>query len=150
MQFGATSGANLASANAQANQMNAQMAQNEAWASGVSGVAGSLASADFGGGGGGNTPDYFDPNPHMGSTTTGTTTTGGFGGSDRRLKKNISKISESPSGLNIYSFEFKDSKYGKGLFQGVMSDEIPQDAVVKVDGYDHVNYNKLDVEFKQI
>ena len=53
MQFGATSGANLASANAQANQMQAQMAQNEAWASGVSGVAGSLASADFGGGGGG-------------------------------------------------------------------------------------------------
>jgi hypothetical protein len=39
MQMGATSGANLASANAQANQMNAQMAQNQAWASGISGVA---------------------------------------------------------------------------------------------------------------
>jgi len=39
MQFGATSGANIASAQAQANQMNADMAQNQAWASGISGVA---------------------------------------------------------------------------------------------------------------
>ena len=38
-----------------------------------------------------------------------------------------------------------------GLFQGVMSDEIPQEAVIKhFDGYDRVNYNMLDVEFKQI
>ena len=48
MQFGATSGANLASAQAQANQMQAQMAQNEAWASGISGVASAIGSADFG------------------------------------------------------------------------------------------------------
>ena len=71
-------------------------------------------------------------------------------GSDRKLKKNINKIGKSPSGINIYSFEFKDSKYGKGLFQGVMSDEIPQEAVVRVDGYDYVKYGMLDVEFKQI
>ena len=71
--------------------------------------------------------------------------------SDRKLKKNIIKIGESPSGLNIYSFEYKDSKYGKGLFQGVMSDEIPQEAVMQMDnGYDAVDYSKLDVEFKQI
>ena len=71
--------------------------------------------------------------------------------SDRRLKKNINKIGESPSGLNIYSFEYKNSKYGQGLFQGVMSDEIPQEAVVQMDnGYDAVNYSMLDVEFKQI
>ena len=75
---------------------------------------------------------------------------GEVAGSDRRLKKNINKISESPSGLNIYSFEFKDSKYGKGVFQGVISDEIPQEAVVSKDGYDHVDYGMLDVEFKQI
>tara|TARA_R100001463_G_scaffold105574_4_gene160073 strand:- start:1477 stop:2421 length:945 start_codon:yes stop_codon:yes gene_type:complete len=72
-------------------------------------------------------------------------------GSDRRLKKNINKIGESPSGLNIYSFEYKDSKHGKGLFQGVMSDEIPLEAVVDSgDWYDLVNYSMLDVEFKQI
>ena len=56
--------------------------------------------------------------------------------SDRKLKKNINKIGESPSGLNIYSFEYKDSKHGEGLFQGVMSDEIPQEAVGTRDGYD--------------
>ena len=70
--------------------------------------------------------------------------------SDRRLKKNINKIGESPSGLNIYSFEYKDSKHGEGLFQGVMSDEIPRVAVKTKDDYDIVDYSKLDVEFKQI
>jgi hypothetical protein len=71
--------------------------------------------------------------------------------SDIRLKKNINKIGESPSGLNIYSFEYKDSKYGRGLFQGVMSNEIPQEAVVQMDnGYDAVDYSMLDVDFKQI
>ena len=72
------------------------------------------------------------------------------GDSDRRLKKNINKIGESPSGLNIYSFEYIDSKYGEGLFQAVMSDEIPQEAVSSINGYDKVDYSMLDVEFKQI
>jgi len=72
------------------------------------------------------------------------------GKSDRRLKKNITKIGESASGLNIYSFEYKNSTDGEGLFQGVMSDEIPQEAVTSSNGYDMVNYNMLDVEFKQI
>jgi len=71
-------------------------------------------------------------------------------GSDRKIKKNINKIGESLSGLNIYSFEYKDSKYGKGLFQGVMSDEVPQEAVINNGEYDMVNYSMLDVEFKQI
>ena len=71
--------------------------------------------------------------------------------SDRRLKKNIEKIGESPSGLNIYSFEYIDNINGKGVYQGVMSDEIPSKAVVNHnDGYDRVDYSKLDVEFKKI
>ena len=70
--------------------------------------------------------------------------------SDRKLKKNINKIGESPSGLNIYSFEYKNAKYGDGLFQGVMSDEVPQKAVSTRGSYDTVDYNMLDVEFKQI
>ena len=37
------------------------------------------------------------------------------------------------------------------MFEGVMSDEIPEYAVVKhQDGYDRVDYSKIDVEFKQI
>tara|TARA_R110002096_G_scaffold59446_1_gene148963 strand:+ start:592 stop:1713 length:1122 start_codon:yes stop_codon:yes gene_type:complete len=90
---------------------------------------------------------------------TGAAVAGGIGAaggmatfmSDRRLKKNINLISKSPSGLNIYSFEYINSKYGEGVFQGVMSGEIPQEAVIQMDnGYDAVNYNMLDVEFKQI
>ena len=63
-------------------------------------------------------------------------------GSDRRLKKNISLIGKSPKGLNIYSFEYKSNSYGSGVYQGVMSDEMPREAVsVNPDGYEMVNYN---------
>lgn len=72
-------------------------------------------------------------------------------GSDRRLKKDIKLIGVSPSGLNIYSFRYKDIKFGKGLFQGVMSDEIPSNAVIKhADGYDRVDYSKIDVKFNKL
>ncbi len=75
--------------------------------------------------------------------------TGGI--SDRRLKKDIKLIGLSPSGLKIYSFKYKDSSFGKGIFQGVMSDEIPSNAVIKGnDGFDRVDYSKIDVEFKNI
>ena len=47
MQFGAASGANLASAQAQANQMQAQIATNEAWATGIGDVGTAVAGADF-------------------------------------------------------------------------------------------------------
>ena len=74
-----------------------------------------------------------------------------FPSSDRRLKKNIKLIGYSPKGLKIYAFEYIDNKLGEGVFQGVMSDEIPNEAVVKnSDGFDRVNYSKLDVEFKLI
>jgi len=73
------------------------------------------------------------------------------GASDRRLKKDIKLIGLSPSGLKIYNFNYKDIKFGKGTFQGVMSDEIPNNAVVShEDGFDRVDYSKLDVEFKAI
>ena len=71
--------------------------------------------------------------------------------SDRRLKKNIELTSESPSGLKIYNFEYIDKVHGEGAWQGVMSDEIPKNAVTRhEDGYDRVDYSKLDVTFKQI
>jgi hypothetical protein len=75
----------------------------------------------------------------------------GLAGSDRKLKKNIKLIGYSPSGLRIYAFEYINKAFGYGFWQGVMSDEIPQKAVIKhKDGYDRVDYSKLDVEFKQI
>jgi hypothetical protein len=71
--------------------------------------------------------------------------------SDRRLKENIVKVGKSDNGLNIYNFEYKDKKFGEGVYQGVMSDEVPKESViVGSDGYDRVNYSLLDVEFKKI
>ena len=71
--------------------------------------------------------------------------------SDRKLKKNIIKIGISPTGLNVYSFEYRNKKFGKGNFQGVMSDEVPKKAIVyHKDGYDMVDYSLIDVEFKQV
>jgi hypothetical protein len=162
MQFGAASGANIASAQAQANQMQAQMAQNEAWATGISNVGTAAAGADWKGKK--TDPDTEDLTNQF-STNPNYDQYGNWVGnplddpnaantidwtSDRRLKKNINLIGSSPNGLNIYSFEYKDSKYGEGLFQGVMSDEMPQEVVGTRDGYDTVNYSMLDVEFKQI
>ena len=70
--------------------------------------------------------------------------------SDRRLKKNINLIGKSPSGLNIYNFEYINSKHGNGVFQGVMSDEVPYDAIIHGNNYNIVNYDMIDVEFKRI
>jgi hypothetical protein len=136
----------------------------------VSSLAGIAASGAFGGGN--------NSNSNSGSGNTGTNTGTGSGNSgwynslssneqdalenisnmnftslisDRRLKKNIKLIGKSPKGINIYAFEYINKLFGKGIFQGVMSDEIPKEAVIKYnDGYDRVDYSKLDVEFKQI
>ena len=83
------------------------------------------------------------------STSMGTYT--GYGRSDRKLKQNIKLIGVSSKGLNIYAFEYINKAFGTGTWQGVMSDEIPQNAVAKhKDGYDMVDYSMLDVTFKQI
>ena len=74
-----------------------------------------------------------------------------YTGSDIRLKKNIKLIGRSNSGLKIYSFEYIDKKHGSHTYQGVMSNEVPKEAVIKDNnGYDLVDYSKLDVEFKRI
>ena len=72
--------------------------------------------------------------------------------SDRRLKYDVKFVGKSPSGINIYNFRFKDeAKYGKGLYQGVISDEVPESVVVKdPSGYDMVNYGQIDVDFVSI
>ena len=69
--------------------------------------------------------------------------------SDRRLKKDIKFLRLSPSGLKIYSFKYKNQD---GIYEGVMSDEIPNYAVVKnFRGiYDGVDYSKIDVQFKRV
>jgi len=73
-------------------------------------------------------------------------------GSDSRLKKNIKLIGRSPSGINIYEFEYKNkARYGGGTYRGVLAEEIPSHAVtLNESGYKYVNYNKIDVNFTKI
>ena len=77
---------------------------------------------------------------------------GGGGASDRRMKKNIKLIGKSNSGLNIYAFEYINKIFGEGVWQGVMSDEVSSEAVIKnfAGDFDGVDYSKVDVEFKRI
>jgi len=67
--------------------------------------------------------------------------------SDIRLKDDIKLVGKSPSGIKIYNFKYKgdDKKY-----QGVMAHQVPEASFVGDDGYLKVNYNKLDVEFKEV
>ena len=72
-------------------------------------------------------------------------------GSDSRLKKNIKLVGESPSGTNIYEFEYKNkARYGGGVYRGVLAQEVPKSAVIMEGGYRYVNYNKLDVDFVEV
>jgi len=72
--------------------------------------------------------------------------------SDPRLKYDIKLIGKSPSGINIYSFKLHEYKgfTFPGIYQGVMSDEVPWATFTDENGYEMVDYSKLDVEFKRI
>jgi len=67
--------------------------------------------------------------------------------SDIRLKKDIKLVGKSPKGIKIYNFKYKgDDK----TYQGVMAHQVPQASTPNQFGYLMVDYNKLDVEFKEI
>lgn len=70
--------------------------------------------------------------------------------SDIRLKENIELIGRSLSGINIYKFEYKNKSIGKGIYRGVMSHEVPVEAVIKTNTYNMVDYSKIDVDFMQL
>ena len=70
--------------------------------------------------------------------------------SDVRLKKNIKLVGKSPSNINIYNFEYIDSKYGEGVYQGVMANEVPFASILNEDGYYMVDYDVIDVDFKKL
>jgi len=67
--------------------------------------------------------------------------------SDIRLKENVKQISQSPSGINIYSFNFKEDD---DQYQGVLAHEVPYASTVDTSGYWKVDYSQLDVEFKKV
>jgi len=71
--------------------------------------------------------------------------------SDRRLKENIIKLGESISGLGVYKFNYigKTKQY-----IGAMADEvikiIPKAVVTMNDGFLGINYNLIDITFKEV
>lgn len=71
-------------------------------------------------------------------------------GSDRALKHNIVKVGKSPTGINIYEFEYKDKSFGEGRFRGVIAQEVPHASHRKDDGYLYVNYSQIDVSFEKV
>ena len=83
--------------------------------------------------------------------------------SDRRLKKNIKLIGQSPSGVNVYEFEYKDPElmtataktsevYEEGKYRGAIADDVPERAVVLdlKTGYESIDYSKIDVPYQKL
>jgi hypothetical protein len=131
-------------------EADANASQAAIWSGAVSSI-GQVGGAMAGGLAGGYAGTAGTTGPKMGMPAGGPQSFADVTGSDRRLKKNIKLLGYSPSGLNIYAFEYINKNFGEGVFQGVMSDEIPSKAVIKhEDGFDRVDYSKIDVEFKQI
>jgi len=71
--------------------------------------------------------------------------------SDRRLKRDIKKIGTSIKGHNIYKFKYLDEDKE---YIGAMSDEVlkkePSAVVFMDNGYYGIDYDKIDVEFKEV
>lgn len=66
--------------------------------------------------------------------------------SDIRMKENIKVEGKTPTGVNIYSFEYKPEfkkVAGYGRYIGVMAHEVPDAAVKHESGYMMVDYSKV-------
>jgi hypothetical protein len=75
---------------------------------------------------------------------------GNFNLSDIRLKENINLVGLSDSGINIYTFEYKDKRHGGGVYSGVMAQDVPWASFEADNGYLAVDYSKVDVSFEQV
>ena len=104
--------------------MSPSAAANQAWGAAISGIAGTA-----------------------GGIASGLAAAGKF--SDVNLKENIEQIGVSPSGLNIYEWNYIGESTAN-RYQGVIAQDLlskgRHDAVVEMDnGYLGVYYNKIDV-----
>ena len=70
-----------------------------------------------------------------------------FKWSDSRLKEDIRLVGKSPTGINIYSFKYKQSA---GTYEGVMAQEVPWAREMTDTGFYMVDYSKVDVEFRRL
>jgi len=73
--------------------------------------------------------------------------------SDIRLKNNIKKLGKSKSGINVYTFSYKNDPESK-QYIGVMAQEllrrVPEAVVLNNDGYYAVDYSRIDVDFQEV
>ena len=72
--------------------------------------------------------------------------------SDRRMKEDIVRIGDHPSGFGLYLFSYKEqhrARCGHGTQFGVMADEVetivPEAVSVRDDGYKTVRYDLLGI-----
>ncbi len=76
------------------------------------------------------------------------------GRSERRLKYNIEYMGDSPMGIPMYHFNYKDESHGKGRFVGTMVDDLErlgfEKALIRTKNGIFVNYDKIDVPFHNI
>jgi hypothetical protein len=132
-----------------------QAVQNQnaqgAWANSMLGLVGGLGSAALGnpaglagmfGGGGTSNPAGVSLIPPSRSGINPAA-------SDCNLKTNIELTGVSNSGINIYEFDYKNKIYGKGRYEGVMAQEVPNASVID-NGVLKVDYSKIDVNFRRI
>ena len=71
--------------------------------------------------------------------------------SDRSLKENIKKLGDSPSGIGIYKFNYigNAKKYIGAMADDVMK-VVPEAVSTMANGFLGVNYNLIDVQFKEV
>ncbi len=86
-------------------------------------------------------------NNNSGGTSATDSGLGNLGFSDIRLKENVELIGKSPSNINIYKFNYKDSPT---TYQGAMAHEVPWASVQNSNGYMMIDYSKIDVKLKKI
>ena len=77
------------------------------------------------------------------------------GRSERRLKYNIEFIGDSPMGIPMYHFNYKNEEHGKGRFVGTMVEDLQrlgfEDNVFEQNGELWVIYDKrIDVPFESV
>jgi len=74
--------------------------------------------------------------------------------SDIRVKKNIERVGETPSGIPIYTFDYKEGHGPAGRYEGVMAQdliELAPDAVAQMpNGYLGVQYDMIDADFRRV
>tara|TARA_Y100001972_G_scaffold28330_1_gene34844 strand:+ start:8856 stop:11609 length:2754 start_codon:yes stop_codon:yes gene_type:complete len=83
----------------------------------------------------------------IGKSAVGKFFSSGFSFSDVRLKEQIRFVGKSPTGINIYSFKYKQLP---GRYIGVMAQEVPWARHMTDTGYYAVDYSKVDVKFRRL